>query len=265
MKNPIQSAPHLAARYCVVVASLLIAPVVSHGGEFDDFFSFNGSFEFGPATTNLGFYSGPTASNLRSYSTGIVTGWRLGGSAPPTLYEGPEAQDGDRYIGLTRTWNSGGKYMSAAIDGSTISHTPFTVGESYELTFWAAGGGGSSNAVSVSIGGTAAATFDLPEYSLTDLKLSGPQWQQYVLPFVATSSTLYLGVGPTNDHINPGYSSSIYLDNFSIAQAPEPGRVVLIMTGGVLLLGGRRRHHKNTRFCPDPLVTRLLRAPPCRS
>lgn len=232
-------------RLLVIVTTICCLPALSLGSDYDDFFSFNGSFEEGPASTGVGLYSYPIGVSPTNYYTTKVTGWRLYGSAPPKLFEGPEAQDGDRYIGLTTRWNAGGKSMGASIDGSAINHTPFEIGESYELIFWAAGGAGTSNAVSMGINGMIGQVFDLPESTLGNTTLYGPQWERYVLPFVATNTTLYLSLAPVNDHLHPGYSSSVYLDNFSIVHVPEPASLILFMTGGLLFSVQRRREKRH--------------------
>jgi hypothetical protein len=212
--------------------------------DFSSFFSGNGSFEFGEYAPPLIFPNVQTLGPNRSYSTKVVTGWSLFGyNTRPRWLEGPDAQDGTRYIGLSASFNSGGTDSGLAIDGHSISHTPFTPGEIYELSFWAAGGAGSNNYFSVSLSSSIQTSFDLPDYTTEQWnKLSGLEWKQFVIPFTADNPSFYFSISP-NKGPSRGLTSSIYLDNFSIVPIPEPGSALLTIFAGTVLMMTRHRRY----------------------
>ena len=143
------------------------------------------------------------------------------------------------------------------MDGSLISHTPFTVGEMYELSFWAAGGANPDNFIRVSLSGGLLFEFDMPTYTQAEFNaLPGLEWSRYVVPFVATDTTMTLGMFAT-DSAKDGFAGTVYLDNFSITQVPEPGSALLVVMGGGLIFGVRRKRASNTSQAPQPGVLRF--------
>ena len=237
---------HLHLLLCLVVISLTSNPTISQGQDYSDFFSHNGSFETSesdPLHYDVNYWSSPGRVQYRSND---LTGWSLFGENGAPRWVTGSAQDGSHYLELRTTYISGGTHNFASIDGSSLLSTPFVAGEQYELSFWAAGAGGAANALSVSVG-SGGSMIDLPETD--DLSIPGPDWSQFVIPFVPTSSTISLTLSAVRDGNYIGYSSSVYVDNFSIAHVPEPGSVVLVMAGGVLFFTGRRRQPRR-KFCP---------------
>lgn len=134
-----------------------------------------------------------------------------------------------------------------------ISPTPFTVGEVYELTFWAAGGVGTSNQYLVGFGspvGEVSSAYTVLSYTQAEFDaLPGLQWDQYSFMFTAIDSTMNLNVSTPLSNVG-GFSSSVYLDNFTLTQVPEPGSAVLVAAGGLVLLAGRRRRRRPTGVIP---------------
>jgi hypothetical protein len=215
--------------------------------DFSSFFSGNGSFELGEYAAPLIF---PRSSNgdpiTRTFTSNAVIGWRLfGGNTSPRWLEGPDAQDGNRYIGLSAWFGSGRSSTSALIDGWSISHTPFTPGEIYELSFWAAGGVGSNNRVSVQLNGHERYDFDLRDYTASEREqMQGLEWQQFTIPFVAKYSSMSLSIAPTYKP-GPTLRSTVFLDNFSITPIPEPGSALLTIFAGAVLMMTRQRRNKS--------------------
>lgn len=215
-----------------------------HAQDYSDFFSYNGSFEFSSADPPITFTVNTYHPEVDP-SPDLITGWWMKNfGSPPAWLEGASAQDGNRYIKIGSQGGSRTTFGGVEIDGATINHTPFTVGEIYELSFWAAGGAASNNMVAVSLsmpGQNEGWSFPLPTYSQSESDaLPGLAWQQFTLSFVATGSTLKLSViSPVPTSL--GYQSIVYLDNFTLTQVPEPGSAVLACAGGVVMLVTRRR------------------------
>jgi len=217
---------------------LLLTCGVGQAQDVNDFFSGNGSFELGPYVRPLTFSGG--ANQGWSYE---VPGWSmLAGGRSPEWIEGPGAQDGERYIRLSSLGGSSNLFSSARIFGGDISHTPFTVGDQYELVFWAAGGVGNANVnvLSVSLSGNLGQQLVvLPGYTQEEFgSLDGPVWTEYVIPFTALveSTNLWLTARPDGS----GGTTSLYIDNVSFRAVPEPGSALLVVGAGLVwLIGGR--------------------------
>jgi hypothetical protein len=214
-----------------------LLPDLAHSQDFSDFFSNNGSFEFGSSPPPLLFSGSNTSS--------VVTGWLLFGSNGqyPRWNDDEDAQNGNRYISLRSNGGAGAGSSSATIDGYQISHTPFDIGQLYELSFWAAGGPAQNNFIRAAIGtGTSLLQTDIDVTDYTSAEfgaLNGLEWNRYTIPFTATDSTIYMSVASPQSTAG-GYQSVVYLDNFSIVAVPEPSGVLLVLTAG-LVLGTRRR------------------------
>ncbi len=235
-------------KHSIQFAILLLSTCgLGQAQDVNDFFSGNGSFELGPHVNPLTFDEG--INRGWSYQ---VPGWSmLAGGRSPQWLEGPEAQDGNRYLRLS---SQGGTttnlFSSARIFGDDISHTPFTIGDTYELVFWAAGGVGNAvvNKLLVNIvRNYVSETVVLPLYTQEEFDaLGGPLWTEYVIPFtaVAESPNLYL----TALSSNSGGSTSLYLDNISFRAVPEPGGALLVLGAGLgWLLAGRTRKRQLAR------------------
>jgi hypothetical protein len=169
------------------------------------------------------------------YASGRTVSW----------WEDPNAYEGERYIQLRSSGGSLPGSSSARFDFA-ISPVPFTVGELYELRFWAAGGVATSgsNVLGVYLGGSffgsgISQSISLPAYTQAEFDaLSGLQWQEYVIPFVAGSTSPEMIVSA---NIPAVLASSMYLDNFSIRPVPEPSGALLLGTALGLSLFARRR------------------------
>jgi hypothetical protein len=158
----------------------------------------------------------------------------------PLWLEDINAQNGNRYIRLRSAGGSGTTASFASVEGSEISHTPFTTGDVYELSFWAAGGASLNNTLLIGIGSGIVEAFDIPDYTQAEFDaLPTLVWNRYSMNFIAPYSTFSLSaVSP--DSTNPAFNSIVYLDNFSIVAVPEPSGVLLVLTAG-LMLGIRHR------------------------
>jgi len=213
---------------------------LSHSQDVNDFFSGNGSFELGPYVSPLTFSGG--VNQGWSYE---VPGWVMQAAGrSPEWIEGPGAQDGDRYIRLSSLGGSSNLFSSARIFGGEISHTPFTVGDLYELVFWAAGGVGNAsvNMLTINLVGNLPQTqIELPIYTQEEFDaLGGPLWVEYVIPFTSQVESPNLILGATS--INSGGTTSLYIDNVSFRAVPEPGGALLVVGAGLVwLVGGRSR------------------------
>jgi hypothetical protein len=228
---------HLACLRARLVLALVLLGLGRAGHAapaFDSFFSNNGSFEFGSSSPPLTF-----SSSFETNTT--VTGWNVvaQGSIPEWL-EGPEAEQGLRYLHLTSQGGLAGWKSGAFLTGTA----PFVIGDQYSLTFWAAGGVAAQNALNLGFTTSSSAeafNISIPAYSQSAFDaLGGLDWRQYSVQFTAADATLQFSVA-ANAFPTVGQNSSIYLDNFSIAAIPEPGSVMLVVLAGVLA-GARRRH-----------------------
>jgi len=236
--------PYLLMKRAHTFLFLLLTSGVGQAQDVNDFFSGNGSFELGPYVNPLTFSGGTNQG-----SSFEIPGWRMvAGGRSPEWIEGLGAQDGERYIRLSSQGGSSNLFSSARITGSEISHTPFTVGDLYELVFWAAGGVGNAtaNLLSISFGGNMPIqSIELPIYSQEEFEvLGGPVWTEYIIPFSAGVESSYLWM--TALPINAGGSTSLYLDNVSFRAVPEPGSALLVLSAalGWLVVGRCRKHRR---------------------
>jgi hypothetical protein len=223
--------------FLATLALLALHSPASAATPYSSFFSDNGSFELGTGSPPLEF-----ASNFSS--TAEITGWSLYASgAVPMWLEDGNAQDGNRYIELSSVGGLASWTSSARIDSGFQNPGVFVAGESYELSFWGAGGIGSNNSVSLiwynSLGFNGQ-TVDIPDYTQTEFDaLGGLEWVQYRVPFTATDSVMNLAVNmPTARTF--GVNNTVYLDNFSIVAVPEPGGLMLALLGLSACLVRRR-------------------------
>lgn len=188
----------------------------------------NGSFESGTYT-----FGGDGAATIYTGSTAI-TGWTVFHSNVSPISNANTfpiiAQDGTVCLdltGSTDSWPYGGVQQ-------TITTIP---SHAYDLTFWI----GVDNSGSIANGPaaiTASADSTSQDFTntLTDL---GNQWQQFTLPFTASSnSTLISLVGQST--AGGGY---IGLDNVAVTDltVPEPASLSLLVLGTAALLTRRRK------------------------
>lgn len=230
--------PRSLGGWFLVTIVVALCPAISHAQDYSDFFSYNSSFELGSSAPPLVF-----PNNNSSVTT--ITGWTLSaGGQYPSWLEDADAQDGNRYIMLRSNGGAGAGSSGASIDGYSISPTPFTIGELYELSFWAAGGPAANNLVRVSLATTVNLIREdiaLPTYTQAEFDaLTGLEWSRYTIPFTATDTTMHLSISSPSS-TQGGYQSIVYLDNFSITQVPEPSSALLAAAGGLVLLTRRRR------------------------
>ncbi len=232
-------------KHSIQFAILLLSTCgLGQAQDVNDFFSGNGSFELGPHVSPLTFSRGGQQGS--SYQ---VPGWRMvAWGTSPRWIEGSGAQDGQRYLRLGSRGGSGSAYTVASITGSEISHTPFTIGEVYELVFWASGGVGSAQAsfLQVIMQGLAKQSIELPVYTEAEFEsLGGPVWNEYVIPFTAQVESPELRFGSTP--VSPG-TATLYLDNISFRAVPEPGSALLVLGAGLgWLVAGRTRKRQLAR------------------
>jgi hypothetical protein len=201
--------------------------------DYSNFFSNNGSFEFGTSSPPLLF---PDENS----SLSTITGWRVSALGEfPMWLEDLNAQNGSRYLRLNASGGSTAGSSRASIRGYDFSHTPFTIGDMYELSFWAAGSANGDNNLRVTLTTT---SLQIQEefnvHTFTDIN-TGLNWNRYTVPFTATDYTMILGFLAT-DSSHPEQNGSVYLDNVSIIAVPEPTGAVLMLAAG-LTLGIRRR------------------------
>ena len=217
--------------------ALLVSPKTVHADPVDYFAGF-GSFETDGSNTTLQFN--------QSNSSTSIPGWivrRIGDfpvSSTPIWHNDDQALDGEHYLLLKSVGGSSPSRSSAQFDFS-LSPVALTPGESYELSFWAAGGDNSYfeyNFISVMLlNGTRIDVVDpftpflIPAANQTDVL----DWMPYTLVFMSTSPNEAITVGPPI-----GSWSNVYLDNFVLRHIPEPGSAVLV-GAAVAFLGLRRR------------------------
>lgn len=241
MNTPHHASSFYSALIAVIVLSSLTLTTPLFAQEPVDYFAGYGSFEGGVFVSPL-FPGAPFSG-----SNTAVPGWTMSASGSSvTWLENTEAQDGDRHI-IVRSRGGSAPGSSSARFDFAISPIPFTVGELYELSFWAAGGVATSgsNVLGVYLGGSffgsgISQSLSLPTYTQTEFDaLDGLQWQEYVIPFVAGSTSPEMIVFA---NIPATLASSMYLDNFSIRPVPEPSSAFLVGTAlGLSLLSRRRR------------------------
>ena len=238
MKRFLLSLP-AALSVCAVFASAQTA----HADPVDYFAGF-GSFETSNPDAVLDFNG--------TNSSFSVPGWELrrfgdfpGPSTPSWPNNSERAQDGDRYLILRSQGGSTPSNSSARFDFS-LSPVALTPGELYELTFWAAGGLASSglNRLQVDVSNASFNSFQDPYVLPVATQIDPLQWQEYSLTFTPNFPGVQLFF--TALEVNAGGSSSMYLDNFSLRQIPEPGSVVLLGAAAGLL-GLRRR--RSSQLC----------------
>lgn len=145
------------------------------------------------------------------FETGTFDGWTQGGDT--------------RFMFLTTTFQHSGTY-AAQFAGvgrdSLLSQTLATVsGQTYQISYWLKGDGGTPNDFSVSFGGQPVQTdpANEPAFGYTN----------FTFDVTATSTSSVLEFAARDD---PGY---YYLDDVSVtsiaSSTPEPGSIVLVCTG----------------------------------
>lgn len=236
----ITSVATLVVSFWVTFCVGLLAPSRASARASVDYFAGFGSFEGGtfvspliPAFTNTG-------------SSTAVPGWTMTASgSKPSWLENGQAQDGDRHILLRSSGGSLSGSSSATFDFA-ISPTPFTVGELYELVFWAAGGVATSSRSSLTVafnrgGGVGGGgIIDLQRYTQAEFdSFTELPWEEYRFTFTAGEFTPELIL--SSQAANAGGTASVYVDNFSIRPVPEPSGVLLFgVAAGVGLMRRRR-------------------------
>ena len=253
MKNPLSilhqhlddTKPPQKHRWCfLAIIVVALSPLVAHAQDYSDFFSDNGSFEFGSSPPPLSFPSSNSTLNT-------ITGWTFYAHGTyPQWFEDGDAQDGARYVMLRSSGGAGADDSGAHLTDYSMNRTPFTVGEVYVLSFWAAGGPAANNQLAVMIDSTQA-TFSIPTYTQAEFDaLLGLNWFYYSHTFTASSklTDLYVFSPPSTQG---GYQSIVFLDNFTLTQVPEPGSAVLAAAGGLVLLGRRKRRRGAGHATPE--------------
>jgi hypothetical protein len=230
----------LRARLMLALVLLGLGRAAHADPAFDSFFSNNGSFEFGSGSPPLTFSS--------SFSTSTqITGWTFeADGSSPSWFQNSNAEDGLRYVELTAPGGLAGWTSGTRLTGTA----PFVIGDTYQLTFWAAGGVAVQNQLDLGFTSTFGAEFfnvSLPSYTQSQFDgLAGLYWQPYSLAFVASDTTMNFSIF-AHSFSTVGQNSSIYLDNFSIAAVPEPSSGLLAGLVGVMALGSRRRRESRPR------------------
>ena len=218
---------------------MLLAPTGVSGQGSVDYFAGFGSFEGGA-------FVSPLIPGVSNGVSSAIPGWVLTASGSrPAWLEDNRAQDGDRFISLGSRGGSGPGSSSATFDFA-ISPTPFTVGELYELVFWAAGGVATSSRSSLFVnlnsggGMNGGGIIDLPRYTQAEFdSFAELPWEEYRFTFTAGEFTPNLFLA--SQAANAGGTASVYVDNFSIRPVPEPSGVLLVgVAAGVGLMRRRR-------------------------
>jgi len=200
-----------------------------------DYFAGLGSFE-------VGEFQRIFPDSVSNTST-VMPGWRVWrtGASAPGWFEGSAAQDGSRYLGLGA--RSGSLRGTSGIEFDfSLSPIPFTVGELYELSFWAAGGVASSGFNRIAVFGE---LFELPVYTEEEFAaLNGQlEWQEFRVTVPAFNEDFNNFEGWTSlaslRSAGGGGSSVAYFDNFSLRLVPEPSGLLLV--GVAAGFGLRRR------------------------
>lgn len=238
------------------VLCLLIASVTAQ--EPTDYFRGNGSFEYGEMRNgriNL-FSCNPhrdpnCPENGRRSSSNRLNGWQIFGSAH---WADQSPQDGNGYLVLNAAGQKDTRrsvatyYGHDTSDRTLIHHTPFTIGDLYELSFWASGSTRPLNVLNVSLGmmggGSKSMSFSLPEV-FTPMDAFVPEWQRFSINFVATDETFNLRFAVTEQNLRPGERAAVLLDNVAITAVPEPSGAMLVCLGVAAHLAQRRRTAKS--------------------
>lgn len=206
---------------------------------FAAFFAVGQSLWALPSITN-GSLTGPIANG------GVPSGWTTISQSPDTMDQAHNvgvtgvpygatpsgaSPDGGTWIGFA---NGSGGFQE--IFGQLV--TGFTVGETYELSWYEANFGANigyigANSIAVTIGGSYAGSGSL-------LGLS-PNWSSDSLTFVAAASSLQINFGLTND-----VSSYLSIDGIKLQQAssgvPDGASTTLLLGfAGLAFVGLRRK------------------------
>jgi hypothetical protein len=197
---------------------------------------------------------GPLFANTSEGASTVIPGWRVWrtGAGIGIWREGDEAQEGERFLELIA--RSGSLRGTSGIEFDfSLSPIPFTVGELYELSFWATGGVATSglNVIGV-FGGIGDSgygfVFELPVYTEEQFAaLNGQlEWQEFRVTGTAFNEALGNVNGWTQlvnlRSTGGGGSSTVYLDNFSLRLVPEPSGLLLV---GLAAGFGLRRRRVN--------------------
>lgn len=234
----------------------LSSPIIAQ--EPTDFFANNGSFEHGDlhgGIINLFGCNPHRDSNCSSngrllFSSTRLDGWLMSGRAN---WHNNAPQDGHGYISLTAT---GGRehYSSSAsfygydlADKSLISHTPFTIGDLYELSFWAAGGGGTVNRLKISVNmrdtGGVSETFLFPGGYTTEEMQTSLDWQHFTIPLTATNETMSLQFTSGGSNLFYEARSTVFVDNVTLTRVPEPSGAIFVLLGSAVFNFCRNRRN----------------------
>ena len=237
----------------IILAGLFATTQTQADTDYSSFFSDNGSFELNQETAIVFGYPAPHLGNP-TFTDRSVLGWSLHRETPSggLLSSRHAAADGERYLRL-QTWSGSGRnrtyaetFAPDATPPGELHHTPFTVGDLYEMSFWAAGDSNGSNGLDVHITfpqqqGTSF-HFDLPNSPAPENGIvPSLEWLEYSFQFVAEAETMRLSMVASFNTQNPGLLNIAYVDNFQLRQVPEPGSALLVAASGVLLFCIRRR------------------------